>query len=100
MQWSKIKRKKGANDLARGQTYSLVSREIILAVKTGGASPELNPRLAVALRKARDMGVPKDKVESSIAKGTGSGDADNLSTVTYEGLGPMRTAGQPVAFVM
>ncbi|CAD6896329.1 unnamed protein product [Tilletia controversa] len=98
--WSKIKHKKAANDAARSATYGVLSREIISAVKNfGGPDPVLNFRLSMLLRKARELGIPKDKVEATLAKAAGK-DGTELQTVTYEVLGPISNSHPPVAMMI
>ncbi len=84
--YSTIKRQKEANDAARGQVFSKLSRAISITVKTGGgANPDSNYKLRVAIDKARAANMPKVNVERAISKGTGGG---ALEEVTYEGFGP------------
>lgn len=84
--YSTIKRQKEANDAARGQVFSKLSRAVSIAVKTGGgSSPDSNYKLRVAIDKARAANMPKVNVERAISKGTGGG---VLEEVTYEGFGP------------
>jgi transcriptional/translational regulatory protein YebC/TACO1 len=107
MQWSKIKHKKLANDAARGASYGSISREIIAAIKAHtsnapagqAADPQHNTRLGMLVKKAKDLGFPKDKIEASIAKASGKG-ADQLQTVTYEALGPTNENGSATALVI
>src|SRR4051794_41388614 len=87
--WAGIKHKKAIVDSRRGKLFTKLARAITVAAKEGGGDPEGNPRLALAIQKARDASMPKDNIERAIAKGTGSGaDADALETVLYEGYGP------------
>src|SRR3712207_1699646 len=87
--WAGIKHKKAIVDARRGQLFTKLARAITVAAKDGGGDPEGNPRLALAVQKARDASMPKDNIERAIAKGTGAGaDADALQTVVYEGYGP------------
>ncbi|KAE8259130.1 hypothetical protein A4X13_0g1215 [Tilletia indica] len=97
--WSKIKHKKAANDAARSATYGVLSREIISAVKSFGPDPALNFRLSMLLRKARDLDIPKDKVEATLAKAAGK-DGTDFQTVTYEVLGPVSNSHPPVAMMI
>ena len=73
--WSSIKHKKAKTDANRGKLFSKVSKELMMAVKLGGADVEMNPRLRLALQKAKEANMPKDNVDSAIAKGSGA-DAD------------------------
>jgi YebC/PmpR family DNA-binding regulatory protein len=86
--WAGIKHKKAIVDARRGKLFTKLARAITVAAKEGGGDIEGNPRLALAVQKARDASMPKDNIERAIAKGTGSGaDADALETVLYEGYG-------------
>ena len=87
--WAGIKHKKAVVDARRGKLFTKLARAITVAAKEGGGDPEGNPRLALAVQKAKDASMPKDNIERAIAKGTGEGaDADALETVVYEGYGP------------
>ncbi len=85
--WSTIKRKKGANDAARGKLFTKLIREITIAAKTGG-DPEANPRLRTAVDKAKANSMPKDNIDRAIKKGTGELDGAQYEEYTYEGYGP------------
>jgi len=83
--WSTIKRKKGANDARRGKMFTKLIKEISIATKEGGgANPESNPRLRLAIQNAKGANMPKDNIERAIKKASGA-DADNYEEVTYEG---------------
>lgn len=87
--WSTIKRKKGANDAARGKVFTKLAREIQIAAR-GGADPEMNFALRLAVEKARGENMPKDNIERAIRRGAGldkDGGAE-IEEVTYEGYGP------------
>jgi YebC/PmpR family DNA-binding regulatory protein len=87
--WHSIKHKKAVVDARRGQHFTKLARAISVAAREGGGDPEGNSALALAIQKARDASMPKDKIERAIAKGTGEGgDADQIETVVYEGYGP------------
>ncbi|HYM57644.1 MAG TPA: YebC/PmpR family DNA-binding transcriptional regulator [Solirubrobacteraceae bacterium] len=87
--WAGIKHKKAIVDSRRGKLFTKLARAITVAAKEGGGDPDGNPRLALAIQKARDASMPKDNIERAIAKGTGAGaDAEALETVLYEGYGP------------
>jgi len=91
--WSKIKRQKGADDARRGQTFTKLTREIIVAAKEGGGNPEANFRLRLAIQKARDANMPGDNINRAIQKGTGGGEgAGQLAEITFEGYGPKGAA--------
>lgn len=87
--WSKIKRKKGANDASRGKLFTRIIHEITVAVREGGGGdPDANPRLRLAVDKARGANMPKDAVERAIRRGTGEDKAGDMMELTYEGYGP------------
>jgi len=86
--WKQIKRQKGVTDAKRSQVFTKIAKEIAVAAKQGGADPEMNPRLRLAIEKAREANMPKDNIERAIAKGSGeTGEAD-LEEIVYEGYGP------------
>ncbi|RPD79811.1 YebC-like protein [Lentinus tigrinus ALCF2SS1-7] len=86
--WSKIKQKKGANDIQKGALYSRAYREIVLAVRNGGSpDPEQNNALAAALKRAKDSGVPKDNIENALKKAAGGKDKGDTHLV-FEVMGP------------
>lgn len=82
--WSTIKHKKGALDKKRGKIFTKLIKEITVAAKTGGADPEMNPRLRLAVQNAKGKNMPKDTIERAIKKVAGGDAADYLET-TYEG---------------
>jgi YebC/PmpR family DNA-binding regulatory protein len=86
--WSQIKRQKGVADQRRGQVFTKIAREIIVAVKEGGPNPENNFRLRLTIQKAKDSNMPTDNIERAIKKGSGEGGAAALSEITFEGYGP------------
>ena len=69
--WSTIKRKKGAKDTKRGKVFTQLIREISIAARLGGGDPHANPRLRLAMAKARATNMPKENIERVIKKGTG-----------------------------
>ena len=85
--WSTIKRKKGAADAKRGKIFTKIIKEIIIAAKEGGADPELNARLRLAIQNAKGANMPKDNIERAVKKATGS-DAENYVETTFEGYAP------------
>lgn len=86
--WATIKHKKAATDAKRGKVFSLVSKLITVAVREGGSGdPGQNPRLRVALDKAREVNMPKANVEKAIDKGLGKGGGEAIEEVVYEGFG-------------
>ncbi|MBR6232132.1 MAG: YebC/PmpR family DNA-binding transcriptional regulator [Alphaproteobacteria bacterium] len=91
-QFKNIMNRKGAQDKARARIFSKLAREITVAVKTGGADPDGNPRLRLAIQNARSENMPKDNIERAIAKGSQSADTSNYEEVRYEGYGPGHVA--------
>jgi YebC/PmpR family DNA-binding regulatory protein len=90
--WSTIKRKKGANDAARGKLFTKLIKEISVAAKISGGDPASNPRLRTALDKARAGSMPRDNIERAIKKGTGELEGVSYEEFTYEGYGPSGVA--------
>jgi len=90
--WSTIKRKKGAADAKRGKVFTKLIREIATAAKMGGGDPDANPRLRLAMDKARSANMPKDNIQRAIQKGIGGGEEVTYEEVIYEGYGPGGTA--------
>ncbi len=75
-------------DAKRGQLFTKLIREISVAARQGGADPEGNSRLRLAIQRARDANMPLDTIERAIKRGTGAGEAASLEEITYEGYGP------------
>ena len=86
--WSKIKRKKGANDAKRGKIFTRLLREIQIAAKHGGGSVEANPRLRSAVQTAKSQGVPNDNIDKAIKRGTGDLEGVEYEEVLYEAYAP------------
>ena len=86
--WSQIKRQKGVTDARRGQLFTKLTREIIVAVKQGGANQEANLQLRLAIQRARDGNMPLENIERAINRASGGGEASELASVTLEGYGP------------
>ena len=82
--WSSIKHKKAKTDAQKGKVFSKVARELTLAVKLGGAAPEMNPRLRLALQKSKEANMPKDNIERVIQKGAGNDDGAQLEECQFE----------------
>lgn len=82
--WSKIKRAKGATDAKRSKAFSKIIKEISIAVKEGGADPDANPRLRLAISNAKGVNMPKENIHRAINK-AGDKDSENFTEVTYEG---------------
>lgn len=85
--WSTIKRKKGALDAKRSKIFSRIIKEITVAVKEGGADPDGNPRLRLAIANAKGASMPKDNITRAINKGADK-DAANYQETAYEGYAP------------
>ncbi len=90
--WASIKHQKGVADARRGQLFTKLTRELIVAVREGGSNPESNFRLRLAIQKARDNNMPLDNIERSIKKGSGELEGVILTEVVLEGYGPNGTA--------
>jgi len=69
--WSKIKRQKAATDAKRSKAWARITRDIMVAAREGGGDPGMNPRLALAVEKAKSENMPKDNIERAIKRGTG-----------------------------
>jgi YebC/PmpR family DNA-binding regulatory protein len=86
--WANIKHKKAANDKKRGKLWSKLIREVTVAAKEGGGDINTNPRLRLAVDKARGANMPNDTVERAIKRGAGGEDDSNYDEIRYEGYGP------------
>ncbi len=86
--WSSIKHQKGVTDARRGQLFTKLTREIIVAVRQGGTNPESNFRLRLAVQRARDNNMPLDNIERAIKRGSGELEGATLVEMTLEGYGP------------
>jgi YebC/PmpR family DNA-binding regulatory protein len=84
--WATIRRKKGAADAKRGQLFTRLAREIVLAARQGGGDPSTNVSLELAIERARAQNMPKENIERAIKRGTGeSREGGELEQVYYEG---------------
>jgi YebC/PmpR family DNA-binding regulatory protein len=91
--WAQIRRQKGVNDARRGQIFTRLGREIIVAVREGGSGdPAANFRLRMAVQHAREANMPMENIERSIKRAMGGGDGASIEEITYEGYGPAGTA--------
>src|SRR5215469_14538897 len=91
--WAQIRRSKGVNDARRGQLFTRLGREIVVAVREGGSGdPNANFRLRIAVQRARDANMPMDNIERTIKRALGGSEGSNLEEITYEGYGPGGTA--------
>ncbi len=86
--WAGIKHKKGAADAKRGKIFTRIVRELSIAAKIGGGSPDNNPRLRKAIDDAKAANMPSDNVKKAIARGTGEIPGVVYEEVSYEGYGP------------
>ncbi len=91
--WSTIKHKKGAADARRGKIFTKLIKEITTAARTGGPDVESNPRLRVAVLKAKAENMTKDNIEKAIKRGASAGEGgEAYEEYTYEGYGPAGVA--------
>jgi len=90
--WAGIKHKKALIDAKRGKLFSKLNKEITVAAKTGGANLTANPRLRLAVARAKEANVPNENIERAIKKGTGELPGVSYEQVNYEGYGPGGTA--------
>lgn len=87
--WATIKRKKEVTDSKRANAFTKVTREIIVAAKSGGGDPEHNFRLRLAVMKAKEVNMPNDNIQRAIKRGAGeSSDTAQFEEIFYEGYGP------------
>jgi len=86
--WANIKRQKGVADAKRGQVFTKLAREIIVAVRQGGTNLDSNFQLRLAVQKARDNNMPSDNIERAIKRGSGETGAAVLTETKFEGYGP------------
>lgn len=85
--WANIKHRKAAADAKKGKVTTRLVKEITIAAKMGGGDPNSNPRLRLAMEKARESNVPKDNVERAIKRGTGELEGVNYEELRFEGYG-------------
>ena len=90
--FANIKHKKERNDAAKGKIFTVIGREIAVAVKEGGSDPANNSRLRDVIAKAKANNMPNDTIDRNIKKAAGEGSGDNNEHNTYEGYGPNGTA--------
>jgi len=86
--WHNIRLRKGAQDAKRGNLFTKLAKEIIIAAKAGGGNPDANLRLRLAIQKARENSMPADNIKRSIQRGTGEIEGAVFEELTYEGYGP------------
>jgi YebC/PmpR family DNA-binding regulatory protein len=85
--WANIQHRKNRQDAKRGSLWTKIIREVTVAARDGGADPDMNPRLRLALDKARLGNVPKDKLQAAIARGSGKLEGVSYEEIRYEGYG-------------
>jgi YebC/PmpR family DNA-binding regulatory protein len=90
--WANIQHRKGAQDKKRGKLFTKLIREITVAAKMAGSDPEANPRLRLAIDKAKAQSMPKDNIERAVKRGAGELDGAEYQEMRYEGYGPGGTA--------
>ena len=90
--FSNIKHKKEKNDAAKGKIFTVLGREIAVAVKEGGPDPDNNGKLRDVIAKAKANNMPNDTIDRNIKKASGDASAANYEHITYEGYGPNGTA--------
>ena len=83
--WANIKHRKAAQDAKRGKLFTKLIRELVVAARAGGPLVEDNPRLRAAVDKALGANMKRDTIDNAIARGAGTGEADNMEELTYEG---------------
>lgn len=90
--FANIKHKKEKNDAKKGKIFTVIGREIVVAVKEGGPDPANNSKLRDVIAKAKANNMPNDTIERGIKKAAGDANADNYEVLTYEGYGPSGVA--------
>ena len=90
--WANIQHRKGAQDKKRGKLFTKLIREITVAAKMGGSDLDANPRLRLAVDKAKGQSMPKDNIERAIKRGAGETEGADYMEIRYEGYGPGGTA--------
>ena len=90
--WANIQHRKGAQDKKRGKLFTKLIREITVAAKMGGSDIDANPRLRLAVDKAKGQSMPKDNIDRAIKRGAGELEGDDFFEIRYEGYGPGGTA--------
>ena len=86
--WANIQHRKGAQDKKRGKLFTKLIREITIAARMGGGDQDANPRLRLAIDKARSQSMPKDNIERAVKRGAGALDDTDYQEMRYEGYGP------------
>ncbi len=86
--WANIKHKKARADAQKGQAFTKIGRELVVAARAGGSDPANNFRLKLVIEKAKAVNIPNDNIQRAIQKGAGSGEGDNYEELRYEGYAP------------
>lgn len=86
--WANIQHRKGRQDAKRGKIFTKLIKEITVAARLGGGDANFNPRLRLAIEKAKTESMPKDNIENAIKRGTGELEGVNYEEIRYEGYGP------------
>ncbi|MFM2112533.1 MAG: hypothetical protein RLZZ271_1193 [Pseudomonadota bacterium] len=85
--WANIQHRKGRQDEKRGRVWTRITREIIVAARTGGGDPNMNPRLRLAIDKAKEANMPADNIKRNVDKATGNLEGVSYEEIRYEGYG-------------
>jgi YebC/PmpR family DNA-binding regulatory protein len=85
--WANIQHRKGRQDEKRGRVWTRITREIIVAARTGGGDPNMNPRLRLAIDKAKEANMPADNIKRNVDKATGNLEGVTYEEIRYEGYG-------------
>jgi len=85
--WANIQHRKGRQDAKRGKIFTKLIKEVSVAARLGGGDPAINPRLRLALEKARAENLPGDNIQRAIQRGTGSLEGAAYEEIRYEGYG-------------
>jgi YebC/PmpR family DNA-binding regulatory protein len=86
--WAGIKHRKGINDAKRARIFTRLAKPIVIAAREGGANPDTNFKLRLAMDKAREFNMPKENIEKAIKRGAGGEKGDELFEIIYEAKGP------------
>lgn len=90
--WANIKHRKGKQDAIRGRMFTRIAKEIAISAREGGGSPDMNPRLRLAIQNGKAVNMPNDNISRAIKKGTGELDGVSYEEITYEGYAPFGVA--------
>jgi YebC/PmpR family DNA-binding regulatory protein len=85
--WANIQHRKGRQDAKRGKIFTRLIKEITVAAKLGSGDPAINPRLRMAIEKAKAESMPKDNIENAVKRGSGQLEGVNYEEIRYEGYG-------------